>query len=295
MASAHVARSLLSWVAMPDPHHLSSLVAVSIGTTLGLGACAPDDADDQEMRSSIDEAIAVGEAHDAEIDVLDLTAGENGGGAPLRRLLAGPLLRDHMRGLIASQLPCSTIETVDDDALRITFGTATTPCTFRGAQWAGVVTVSYLATDTGITTEHELEGVTNGKVELTGTSVVEHTQTQRHVVTDFTFTGRRGTFHAASDRIHTPLADGSGVHVDGTRDVERPHGTVHVDIVDALVARGDVVPQDGSYVVTAPDGRELTMTFARKDEDTILVTVSGAHERTFEVDAGGRTHDRPHR
>jgi hypothetical protein len=276
---------------MPESHRLSSLVAASLGATLGLGACAPDDADDQDLRASIDEAIAVGEAHGAEIDVLDLTAGEEAGGNPMRGLLAGPRLRDHMRGLIASQLPCSTIETVADDTLRITFGTAELPCTFRGAEWSGVVTVSYTATDVGMTIEHELENVTNGKVALTGTSVVDHTDESRHVVTDFTFTGRRGTFHAASDRIHTPLADGSGIHVDGTRDVERSKGTVHVDIVDIEVAKGDVVPQDGSYVVTAPDGRELTMTFARKDEDTILVTVSGARERTFEVDAGGRIRD----
>lgn len=276
---------------MPESHRLSALLAA----TLALGACAPDDADDLEMRASIDEAIAVGEAHGAETDLLDLTAGEDAGGPPLRGLLAGPRLRDHMRGLIASQLPCSTIEAIGDTTLRITFGTAEQTCTFRGAEWSGVVTVSYRATEDGVTIEHELDHVTNGKVELDGTAVALRTEAQRHVVTDFTFTGKRGTFHAASDRIHTPLADGSGVHIDGTRDVERPRGLVHVDIVDIEIARGDVVPQDGSYVVTAPDGRELTMTFARQDEDTILVTVAGARERTFEVDAGGRVRDHRHR
>lgn len=54
-------------------------------------------------------------------------------------------------------------------------------------------------------------------------------------------------------------------------------------------------PTSRSPVVTAPDGRELTLTFAREDEDTILVTVSGAHLRTFEVDASGRIGDRRHR
>src|SRR5262249_4482028 len=161
-----------------------------------------------------DEAIAVGEAHGAETDLLDLTAGEDAGGFPLRGLLAGPRLRDHMRGLIASQLPCATIEATDDDTLRITFGTADATCTFRDAEWSGVVAVSYHATEDGVTIEHELDDVTNGKVALTGRSVVERTDAQRHVVTDFTFTGKRGTFHAASDRIHTPLADGSGIHID---------------------------------------------------------------------------------
>ena len=46
------------------------------------------------------------------------------------------------------------------------------------------------------------------------------------------------------------------------------------------------MPQDGSFVIIRPDGREMTMTFARVDDDTILVTVTnrGEHERSFEVD-----------
>lgn len=287
---------------MPDPIRLSALVAASIGASLGLGACDSPDVDDVEMRAAIDEAVASGEAQHAEIDLLDLTTDLDPGGehpkgdSPLRGLLEGPRLRDHMRGLIASQLPCSTLEDLDDDTLQITLGSSERPCTFRGAEWSGVIVVSYQADDDIVTIEHEYLAVTNGKVQLDGTSVVERTDAQRHVVNDFTFQGPRGTFHSSSDRIHTPMADGLGMHIEGTRDVERPRGLAHIDIVDVEVARGDVVPQDGSYVLTTPEGREMTMTFARLDADTILVTVTGGkHDREFEVDAGGRIRDRRRR
>ncbi len=273
----------------------SSLFVAGLTAALGLGACSSDDVDDVEMRVALDEAIASGEAQGAETDLLDLTTNEGDppDGAPTRGRLRGPGLRDHMRGLIASQLPCSTLEDLGENTLRITFGTAERPCTFRESSWSGVVTVSYESTDDATIITHAYDGVTNGKVQFDGTSEVTRTDEQRHIVNEFTFQGRRGTFSSSSDRIHTPMPGGLGVHIDGTRDVERPTGIAHVDIIEVEIARGDVVPQDGSYVRTAPDGREMTMTFARLDADTIEVTiVGGRHDRVFEVDAGGRIHDR---
>lgn len=261
------------------------LATLCVGAVVAM-ACSVEEVGDNEMRSAVDEMVASGDAHELESDLFDLTTATDDApdGAARRR----HLLRDRMHELIASQIPCSTLTRVGDDTLVIDFGTLEDECTFRGRTWAGVVTVSYAIEGESTIVKHAYDGVTDGRAEIDGTAVVIRTQEQRHVVTEFVFDGPRGRFTSSSDRVHRPLADDAGVQIDGTRDWQRERGRVHVDIDGVEVRRGDSVPQDGSFVITRPDGREMTMTFARVDDDTILVTVTGGErERSFEVGSDG--------
>jgi hypothetical protein len=245
-------------------------------------ACDTDDVRDDEMRSAVDEVVATGEAHGLESDLLELTTTDDGEDPPSRDHHG---LRDKMHALIASQIPCSTLTKVGEDTLVIDFGTLDDECTFRDRTWAGIVTISYATKGDAIVATHDFDGITDGRVTIDGSATVTRTGESRHIVTDFSFDGPEHGFTATSDRVQTPLADGSGVHIDGTREWMREHGKVHVDIEGVEVRRGDSVPQAGSYEITREGGNVLTMSFTRADDENIVVTVDGPKgEKVFTVD-----------
>ncbi|HWB73542.1 MAG TPA: hypothetical protein VG755_01280 [Nannocystaceae bacterium] len=254
---------------------------IALCTVALLAACDNADTGNDEMRSAVDEIVATGAAQDVESDLLELTTIDE----PDEPTRDHHGLRDRMHALIASQLPCSTITTVGEDTLVIDFGTLADECTFRDRTWAGVVTIAYATDGDAIVATHEFDGITDGKVTIDGSATVTKTDASRHIVTDFTFDGPERGFSVKSDRVQTPLADEDGVHIDGTRDFTGDRGERHVDIEGVEVRRGDSVPQAGSLAITRDDGRTLTMSFARIDDETIAVTVDGPKgERVFEVD-----------
>lgn len=254
---------------------------IAICTVALLAACDNADVPDDEMRSAVDEIVATGAAQDVESDLLELTTLDDGD-EPTRDRHG---LRDRMHALIASQIPCSTITTVGEDTLVIDFGTLDDECTFRDRTWAGVVTIAYASEADAVVATHDFDGITDGRVTIDGSATVTRTGESRHIVTDFTFDGPERGFTVKSDRVQTPLDGDEGVHIDGTRDFAGEHGERHVDIEGVEVRRGDSVPQAGSFAITRGDGRELTMSFARIDDETIAVTVDGPKgERVFEVD-----------
>lgn len=253
-------------------------------------ACDTDDVRDDELRSAVDEVVATGEANGLESDLLELTTTDDGD--PPTRDGDRHGLRDRMHALIASQIPCSTLTRVGEDTLVIDFGTLDDECTFRDRTWAGIVTISYADKGDTMVAIHDFDGITDGKVTIDGTATVTRTGDSRHIVTEFSFDGPERDFTVHGDRVQTPLPDGSGVRIDGTRDWVREKGEVQLDIDGVEVRRGDSVPQAGSYAVTRPNGAVLTMTFARADDEHIVVTVDGPKgEKVFTVDDDDRIRD----
>lgn len=236
---------------------------------------------------AVDEVVASGQAASLEDGVVEITTDFTLGDG-----LHGIL--EQIRALVQSQIPCSTIEAPDDHTIVIDFGELADGCEFRGRTFAGIVTVSYELAGNDVVVTHDYDAVTDGRATLDGQTVVTWSERSRHVVTDFDVTAPRGEFSSDSDRTQTLIGDpGDGIRVDGERNWHGERGDWHLEIEDVEMRAVDPVPQDGAYVLTTANGKEITMTFERIDDDTIEVRVTGGRrDRVFRVTSAGDVEDR---
>lgn len=233
-----------------------------------------------DFRTAVDEVVATGEGESLEDDIIEITT---------QFTIAEGLetAAAQVRAYLQTQLPCATVEAPTEHSLVVTFG-ATGDCEYDGRALSGTLTVSFDAEDDAVVVTHGYDDLTNGHATLDGTATVTWTDASRRVVTDLQLETSRGTVTATSDRTQRRLGDvGDGIVVSGTRAWSGPRGDWHVEIDDVEIRGIDPVPQDGAYVLTQPNGNEVTMTFDRLDADTIEVEVTGGRrDRTFHITAG---------
>lgn len=210
----------------------------------------------------------------------------------------GQAVRDaaaELRDFVQSQIPCSTV-TVQDATVTIDFGTLDDQCTWNDHSWAGVATISITRAEAGqAEVAHTWIGLTNGEHTLDGDATVtwDRVAGSRNVVHDIDWTDEDGqVVHATGDRTMTlidpELGLEGGIEINGQRDWTNDRGLYDLQI-DGIEARGiDPVPQAGTYTLTLPSGRVATLSFARVDEDTIAVTLSGGRrERVWHITSEG--------
>ena len=133
-------------------------------------------------------------------------------------------------------------------------------------------------------------GASRMTVTVTGTAMVTWSfdDPSRHVVHELTWTrlsdGRQGT--GSGDRTQRPLEEGllTGFSVDGSRTWEGESGTWTLDIDGVEMRWVDAVPQRGSYTLTTPAAKMLSLSFERASATAIGVTITnGARSYDFEV------------
>lgn len=277
---------------MPTPLRNLSLhlaVVVAGSCVCALTACVPSDLSVAEMRAAVQETVLQGEGLVLENEIMEITTSFTVGDAVSEIIT-------EVQAFTESQIPCSTVEKVDARTLAIDFGTLDDQCTYEGRTYAGRVQVGFKLNSGSIDIAHTYEGLTNGDITLDGTAEVTWTADVRTVVTDLTFVGERGTVEVSSDRTQTlldPEAGASaGVAVEGQRRWGGSAGDWLLDI-EGVEWRGmDPLPQAGSYSLLNPDGKEITMSFSRVDEDTIAVTIESLRgDRMFHVSSTGRVTD----
>jgi hypothetical protein len=195
-----------------------------------------------------------------------------------------------LRTFIATQLPCADI-TLQDATLTVVYGAKDGSCTYRGHTFSGTHSIGIERNeDATVQVHHEWTDFSNGVVSLDGTADVtwnfadktrrvQHESHWTHLKT-----GRTGT--GSGDRLQSVLSGGlaEGIQVDGSRawDGERGHWDLAIDGVQMRWT--DPVPQAGSYTLTTPFDKTVSMAFSRVDEDSIKVTVTGPkHEFAFTV------------
>ncbi len=186
---------------------------------------------------------------------------------------------------VKSQLPCASVSRAGT-TVTVNYGVADAVCLYHGHVITGQSAVTISRNDVAeVVLEHEWNGLSNGVVQVDGTATVTYNLTvpSRHVVHEGTATRLSDGFamEASGDRVQKPLAAGiaEGMEINGAREWISPRGSSSLDIEGVQVRWIDPVPQAGSYRLTTPKNRELTLGFARLDIDTITVTVASGSRR----------------
>lgn len=196
----------------------------------------------------------------------------------------GKALKDaatELKAFMTAQLPCAKVDVVDTTITTV-WGT-TAGCSYKGVTLTGTSQVTITRNDDGtVQVDHVWTDMSNGRVKVSGTANVTWSKADasRHVKHDLTWTrlsdGRKG--HGTGDRTQRLLNPSQGlaggVGVDGNRSWTSDRGTWNVAITGVEFRLQDPVPQAGSYTVTNPDGKLLTIEFTRKSETEIVVEVS---------------------
>jgi hypothetical protein len=195
-----------------------------------------------------------------------------------------------LRNFLAAELPCATV-TVQGSTVTTEWGT-TSGCTYKGTTYTGTSSVTIQRTDAAtVEVDHTWTDMSNGKVKVSGTAHVTWSATEhsRHVVHELNWTrlsdGRTGK--GTGDRTQTLMdpAQGlaGGIRIDGNRHWSGHSGEWDLAITGVEVRLQDPVPQAGSYQLTTPSNKNLSLSFARQTTDVIRVTLTGP-KRTFSFD-----------
>jgi hypothetical protein len=195
---------------------------------------------------------------------------------------------------VSSQLPCAEI-TLANSTLTIEYGALPGNCTYKGHTFSGSHSVTVSKNESSeVVVTHKWMGLTNGVVKLDGDATVtwNFQDESRHVVHEAHWTRVSDGFEVtgSGDRLQTVLAGGlsEGIQVDGSRSWKSSRGQWDLSIDGVQLRWVDAVPQSGSYTLGTPSGKSLSLSFARKDSDTITVTVSnGKHSFAFDVTTVG--------
>jgi hypothetical protein len=195
-----------------------------------------------------------------------------------------------IKSFITNQLPCADV-VLSGATLTVTYGAKPGPCTYKGQTFSGSHSITVAKNDQAqVEVHHVWTDLSNGRVTLNGNADVtwDFAEKSRHVVhtaewkrvsDGFTVTGE-------GDRTQTVLEGGlvEGIRVDGARSWKSVRGQWDLAIDGVEMRWVDPVPQAGAYTLHNPNGKSLSLSFARVDEDTIKVTVTnGRRSFSFNV------------
>jgi hypothetical protein len=263
-----------------------SLLSIAISAGCGAG----DALTWEEARVAVEQAAISGEGEAMVSEVIeistDFTLGE-----------AAQAAAAELAAWLESQIACSQVA-VDGATITIDFGTLDDACVYNGHTYAGVAAVTIdSAAEGAVQVTHEWTQLTNGTITLDGGAIVTWTGEEdglgRHVEHDLTWTRDDGTLVAATgDRQQVLLQYeeglGFGLRIDGHRDWTYDDQQWQLDIDGVEMWGLDPVPHEGTYSLTNPDGKEVSLTFVRLDDDTIEVTLSGLRrDFVFNVSRAG--------
>ncbi len=253
-----------------------------------LSACPKDgELTAAEAQESLEEASASSQAEgltSATVDIsTNFTIGE-----------AVEQAAQDLKTFIASQLPCADVA-LAGSTLTVTYGANPGNCVYRGHTFSGTSAITVTKDDMNdVIVDHVWTKLSNGIVQLDGTAHVTWSSTDltRHITHDLTWTqlatGRTG--EGTGDRTEKALAGGiaQGFQVDGSRSWKGARGTWDLAIDGVQMQWTDPVPQAGTYSLSTPFDKTVSMSFNRVDSDTIQVTVSGPkQEFSFDVSKAG--------
>ncbi len=255
---------------------------------IALSACPKKDAlTVAEAQESLEQASASSQAENFAAANVDISTNFTIGGA-LQNAAT------ELKAFVATQLPCADV-TLAGSTLTVEYGVNPGNCVYHGHTFSGTSAITVTRNDMNdVVVDHVWTNLSNGVVELDGTAHVtwSFSDESRHVVHDLKWThlptGRTG--EGTGDRTQTPLAGGigEGIRIDGTRSWTGARGTWDLAIDGVQMRWSDPVPQAGSYSLSTPYDKSVSLSFSRVDGDTIKVTVAGPkRDFSFSVSKAG--------
>jgi len=256
---------------------MKSLTAVLALPLLVLTGCPREKEDPLtlgEATAALEQASDAGQAEGLTASSVDISTNFTIGGAVRDAA-------DELATFIGSQLPCADV-TQEDATLTVVYGAKSGACSYRGHQLSGTHVISVERNeDAQVEVHHEWIGLSDGVVSLDGTADVtwnfadktrrvKHSSQWKNVAS-----GRTGM--GSGDRLQSVLEGGlgEGIQVDGERSWQGERGHWDLAIAGVQLRWADPVPQAGSYTLTTPFDKTVSMSFLRVDSDTIKVTVKG--------------------
>jgi hypothetical protein len=207
---------------------------------------------------------------------------------------------EQLRAFLVAEIPCAKI-TLQGATITTEWGAAGGSCTYKGLTYSGTSSVTIHSTDAAtLEVDHTFTDLGNGKVKVSGSAQVTWSATEhsRHVVHQLTWTrlSDSRTATGSGDRTQT-LIDPTqgllgGVRIDGNRHWSGTSGNWDLAITGVEVRLQDPVPQTGSYSLTTPSNKNLSLSFNRQSDDVIRVTLSGPKSSfSFDVRESGTVSD----
>jgi hypothetical protein len=267
-------------------------LAVLILGPLALTGCPRDKTEDEmsraEANQALDEATVESQGEALASDTIEIATSFTLGQAV-------DVAAQQISEFLKTQLPCAAI-TVDSGTVTVDYSAKGTTCTYHGHVITGQSQITVEKTDAGdVVVGHQWTALSNGIVQIDGTAVVTWSSANpsRHVQHDLVIERLRDqkTLDSSGDRTQTPLNGdvSTGIVVTGTRSWSSSAGTWDLTIDSVQMRWVDPVPQAGSYTLSTPKHRTLTLDFQRKDSDTITVTLSsGSRSFAFDVTSTGQ-------
>jgi hypothetical protein len=194
-----------------------------------------------------------------------------------------------LSSFVQSQLPCAQI-TVSGATLTIQYGAVPGNCTFEGQTYAGTHTITIMSNGASeVAVEHQWTNFHNQTVSVTGSAMVTWSAADatRHVSHSLTWTRSSDMHTGTGTGDWTQMALPGGILV-GFAESGQAHwtssgGTWALTIASVQMRWIDPCPQAGTYTLTTPAGKTLTLSFNRTDQTTIAATIeSGGHR--YEID-----------
>ena len=240
-----------------------------------------------EAQESVQQASASSQAENLAAASVDISTNFTIGGA-VERAAA------ELKAFVASQLPCADVS-LANATLSIEYGVNPGNCVYHGHTFSGESSITVGKNEMNeVVVDHAWSHFSNGVVELDGTAHVtwNFNDKTRHIVHDLKWsqlaTGRTG--QGTGDRTQSPLAGGvtEGIREDGSRTWKGERGTWELGIDGVEMRWSDPLPQAGSFSLTTPYGKSVSLSFSRVDSDSIKVNVSGPkRDFSFTVSKAG--------
>ncbi len=261
------------------------LLALALLSPIVFTGCPRDNTDDSltlaEANQALDESTIDSQGQGLASDNIELSTTFTLGQA----LQAAA---QQVSDFITSQIPCASVA-LANDTLTVNYS-ANGSCSYHGHVITGTSEITITKDDTGdVIVDHTWTALSNGLVQVDGTATVTWSGTaqSRHVEHNIVIMRLRDgkTVDSTGDRTQTPLNGDLtvGIAVNGTRSWTSTTGTWDLTIDNVQMQWVDPVPQAGSYSLVTPKNKTLTLSFQRKDSDTITVTLAG-NKRSFSFD-----------